>query len=449
MIGALLASTTLVSAQALTDERRAELEANLRELEKQIEVQRQLLANKQGERVTLERDISILEAQIAKAKLSIQARDLEVRKLTGEIGVRNETIGELNEKLEREKQSLAQIIRNTNHIDDVSMVEIILSNQTISEFFEDLDDYEAVKAALQVSFDEIATTKGRTQAEKQTLEEKRKEEEELRRLQELERQEIAARQDEKEDILTVTKGQESTYQNLLTQTEQTAAQIRAALFSFADGGQIPLPTAIALAKQTGAATGIRPAFILGILKQETNIGANVGNGNWKVDMHPSRDVPIFAVIAKTLGINPDTQPVSRAPSYGYGGAMGPSQFIPSTWACYGGYVNSSTGGCGKNPDGTYSGPWEYNSSQDRIARAAGHSNTPSNPWNNLDAFTATALYMADLGAGAKTFAAEREAALRYFAGGNYSNPAYAFYGDSVMQHAAGFEEQIRILDEDS
>jgi hypothetical protein len=181
------------------------------------------------------------------------------------------------------------------------------------------------------------------------------------------------------------------------------------------------------------------------LKQETNIGKNVGTGNWKTDMHPTRDVPVFQVIAATLGLNPDTQAVSAAPSYGYGGAMGPGQFIPSTWACYGGYVNTTTGSCGRGTDGTYAGPWKYEASRDRIAKMAGHPSTPSNPWNNLDAFTATALYMADLGATSQTFTAERTAALRYFAGGNYSNPAYAFYGDSVMGFAAQFQSDIQTL----
>jgi len=73
--------------------------------------------------------------------------------------------------------------------------------------------------------------------------------------------------------------------------------------------------------------------------------------------------------------------------------------------------------------------------------------TPSNPYENLDAFIATGLLMRDNGANAQTYSAERLAALRYFAGwGNASNPAYAFYGDGVMGHAASIEEEMKILD---
>ncbi|MGH7175723.1 MAG: hypothetical protein ACREGR_05205, partial [Minisyncoccia bacterium] len=81
----------------------------------------------------------------------------------------------------------------------------------------------------------------------------------------------------------------------------------------------------------------------------------------------------------------------------------------------------------------------------RIAKLAGHPGTPANPWDNLDGFTAVALYMSDLGAGAGTAGAERTAALKYFAGGAWSNPAFSFYGDSVMQFTAQFQQQIDIL----
>ena len=69
------------------------------------------------------------------------------------------------------------------------------------------------------------------------------------------------------------------------------------------------------------------------------------------------------------------------------------------------------------------------------------------PWNARHAFTATALYVKDLGASAGGFTAERTAALKYYAGGNWSLPANAFYGDQVMNHAATFQQQIDFLKE--
>jgi membrane-bound lytic murein transglycosylase B len=226
------------------------------------------------------------------------------------------------------------------------------------------------------------------------------------------------------------------FQKLLASTRQTAAEIRSELFSLAGGGgKIPLPTAIQLAKRASAATGVRPAFILAVLRQETNLGANVGqcvltNVPNKGDgkglntgtvirgvMKPTRDVDPFMAIMATLGLDPFSMSVSCPQAGGYGGGMGPGQFIPSTWVIY----------------------------KDRIAKLAGHAGVPANPWDNVDAFTATALYMTDLGASIGTYQAERTAALKYFAGSNWKKAANSFYGDSVMKYAADFQEQIDIL----
>ena len=41
------------------------------------------------------------------------------------------------------------------------------------------------------------------------------------------------------------------------------------------------------------ATNVRPALILGILAEESDLGQNVGTGNWRTDMSPSNQ-PLFS-----------------------------------------------------------------------------------------------------------------------------------------------------------
>jgi len=81
----------------------------------------------------------------------------------------------------------------------------------------------------------------------------------------------------------------------------------------------------------------------------------------------------FLAIMKELGMNPNTTPVS-CPIYSdgaYGGAIGPSQFMPRTW------WDSNTG-------------YGY---KKRVAKVLGIA-TPS-PFRNLDAFVGTASYLSD------------------------------------------------------
>jgi len=434
----------------VVSDRRAALEAELVVIEQQIAQQQVLLDDKSRERTSLERDVAILDAQIRKSELQIQARTIAIRKLNTGISQKQETIGALGTKLTREKASLAQILRKTDRINNVTLIEVVLSQETISEFFGDLDTFSDIKLALTLSFGDLEDTREQTKEEKVVLTGKRGDEIELRQLQELERGKIAVFKKEKNKILDITKGEEGAYQTLVNTSKKSAAEIRSELFSLRDSAAIPFGEALALAEKAGSAVGVRPAVILGVLKQETRLGEFLGTGVWFEDMHPTRDKPVFPYIMDVLGLDPASVPVSKAPSYGWGGAMGPSQFIPSTWVCYGGFINVNTNDCNNSKrslswDDFWQGPWEYKASKDRIRVALG-SNTPSNPYNNQHAFTATGMLMADNGADKGTWASERLAALRYFAGWrNAGKSQYAFYGDSVMDHADFFQGQIDIL----
>jgi len=407
----------LVSAQELmTPERRAELERNLASLEAQIAEQQKILGGKQQESASLERDIDILDAKIKEAQLAIKARDLSIQKLSADINGKQKTIGTLTEKLNREKESLAQLIRKTREIDTYSLPEFVLGNGSLSDFFADLDSFDSVKQELHKSFAEIGETRTETEAEKSSLEDKRAEQLDLRHIQELQRKVILAQEKEKQNLLKTTKGQEKIYQQILADKQKSAASIRAALFSLTGTGAIPFEKAYQYASEVGTKTAVRPAFILGIIAEESNLGENVGTGNWQVDMHPTRDRPIFEQICNALGLDPNKMPVSKKAWYGWGGAMGPAQFIPSTWVLY----------------------------QDRIASLSG--SNPPNPWVPKDAFYAAAVLLKDNGADKGTRASERLAALRYLAGWkNATKPAYAFYGNDVMDLADKYQQQIDIL----
>ena len=436
------------SSQAVT-QRQQELQNQLTAIESQIAVQQQLLDTAQNQHQTLQTQINAFDAEIKKTQLQIQAINLTITQLSGNIGVHNQTLSSLSKQLSAEKESLAQILRQTQVLDNYSVVSVALGSQDVSGFFSDLDAFTSIKTALAASFSDIQQTSSSTEAEKEALQARLAEQEQLRTVAQLAKQQILSQEQDKQRLLAETKGIESNYQKLISSNQKTAAQIRSELFTLRDSAAIPFGTALAYAETAQKATGTRAAVTLGVLKQETNLGENLGTGTWRVDMAPNRDQPVFVYITKTLGLDPNRMPVSKKPYYGWGGAMGPGQFIPSTWVCYGGFVNVNTGDCtnaaGMNWNQYWQGPWQYDASKDRVRKLTG-GNAPSNPWNAQDAIMATAMLMADNGAAAGTYSAERLAALRYFAGWTHANnPAYAFYGDGVMEFATQFQQDINQL----
>jgi len=426
---------TSLSHAETQEERRARLEQELRLIEQDIEAKRGDLTALQEGRASLERDIGIIDKKIQTAKLSLKQRDLSITRLQDDITDKQTAIEMVDDRVSKGEESLAQLLRRTREIDDVSLVELALGEGTLGRFFEEVDAFEQVNVALDQSFKEMAVLREELAARKDALEERQIEEEDLRRIQFLQKQAIERDEKEKKEILSVTRGQEKEYQKLIAQREREAATIRSALFNLRDSGAIPFGTAYQYAKEASAKTGVRPALILGVLRQETNLGANVGqclltNDPKKGDgkgkntgrlikavMKPTRDVDPFMEITRELGIDPYTQVVSCPQSVGYGGAMGPAQFIPSTWMLY----------------------------KERLAIATG--TNPPNPWDARTAIFATAMLMMDNGADKGTRQSERLAALRYFAGwGNANKPAFAFYGDGVMEYADGFQRDIDVLE---
>lgn len=428
--------------------RQQELQNQLSNIESQINVQQGLLETAQGKHQTLQTQIDALNAEIKRTQLQIQAINLTITQLNGDIGVHNQTLSDLSAQLEAERESLAQILRQTQMLDQYSVINVVLGSQSVSGLFSDLDAFASIKRALADSFNQIQQTSSSTEVEKEALQARLAEQEQLRTVAQLARQSVQAQQDAKQQLLAQTKGIEANYQKLIATSQKTAAQIRSQLFNLRGSAAIPFGTALTYALAAEKATGTRAAVTLGVLKQETDLGENLGTGTWRVDMAPNRDQPVFVYITQVLGLDPDLMPVSKKPSYGgWGGAMGPGQFIPSTWVCYGGFVNVKTGGCTPS-DGLgmsfWQGPWQYVASKDRV-RTLLNASVPSNPWTPQVAIMATAMLMADNGAGAQTYTAERNAALEYFAGSHYRNPAYSFYGDGVMGFAAQFQQEINQL----
>jgi peptidoglycan hydrolase CwlO-like protein len=419
-------STADTSGSTQTEAYRASLQAQLDAINAQILQQQTILTQAEAQSSSLQQAITVLNAQIASAKLAIQARDLTIQQLTGNITEKQDTIFGLNTQLNAEKDSLAGILREKYQLENTSLIVTMFSADSLSTFFSDLDSFDSINNGLQQSFTEISSTTVATQAQKDALEAQLEQESQLRQVQALQEQQVEARQTQENKLLAQTKGQEKSYQALITSNQKTAAQLRTALFSLTGSAAIPFGKALDYANLAAQQTGIRPAFLLGIIAEESDLGENVGTGSYSVDMNPTRDVPIFKAITASLGLNPDTMPVSKKAWYGWGGAMGPAQFIPSTWAMYAGYVK---------PD------WHYDSGKDRVGKLTG--DTPPNPWDPKDALMASALYLTDSGADAKTPAAEFKAAMCYLAGcGNVGDKSLQFYGNQVLCNELKYQQDI-------
>lgn len=419
-------STALTNAQA----DKARLEAELEKLEKEIAAKQKELDGQKGQSVSISRDIAVLSAQIEKSKLDIKSKNLVIQKLGGEITTKNKKIEALSTKIEKEKESLAQLIRKERQIDNRPILAFILSQENLSEAYGDIDAFASIKKGIQESVDEIRGVKSMTEAERKELEAKKNQEIDTKAELENAKKKVELNEAEKQKLLSISKNKEAEYQKVLNEKAKRKNEILTALFNLRDTSAIPFSKALEYANLASKKTGIRPAFLLAILTQESNLGANVGScyvTNFETGagvssksgktfsnvMKPTRDIKPFIEITSSVGRDPYKTLVScPIGNYGYGGAMGPAQFIPSTW----------------------------NLMKTRVATALGVKT--ADPWSPKDAFMASATYLTDLGAGSQTYTGEKTAACRYYGGGTACTSVTSTYGEQVMTKASNIQTNM-------
>lgn len=399
-----------------SEEERAELEKQLLELEDQISKYESTVSSYKKQGKTLQAEIDRLNTKMKKINLQIKAVESSISNLDKEININKEQVVSTENDLNFNKQALSKSLQNIYEKGDEGLLEIVLKNPKFSHFIDDLNSFVILQDSLRVAVDKIEQLRESLLEAQEQLAIKKSDAIALRSYHDSQKDTLVSSKSEKSQLLSITRGQESRYQELLKETKRTAAQIRSQIFQFLGGGELSFEKAYELAKVAEAATGVRAALILAVLDKESALGQNVGRCSYKTAMHPKRDIPIFLALVGELGINPDTIMVSCANRDGaYGGAMGPAQFIPSTWRLYAARVSDITG------------------------------NKPSSPWRNADAFVGTALYLKDAGATkGSTLSEERQAAARYYAGSRWRSYLWT-YGDRVVSKARKFQQDIDIL----
>ena len=238
---------------------RAKLQAELAALEAEIAQKQNELKGQQGQSQTLTNDINRLKTQIDTAKLNIKAKNVAIAELSGEISDKVGEIQDLSQKMANEKESLAQLLRNTHSIDKQTLVDLILSEDSISEFYSDVAAYDSIKAAVKQSIDKILGLKTETETAKSLLEKKQDQERDAKAAIEQNKAKIEKNKAEQSELLSISKNKEKEYQAVLADRAAKVAAIKAKLFSLAGGSQaIRFDVALQYAEEAEKSTGIAP-----------------------------------------------------------------------------------------------------------------------------------------------------------------------------------------------
>ena len=399
------------------------------EIQKQIDAYQQEIETNHSKARTLETEIGTLNAQIHQLELTIRSLGLSINQTSVEISDTESKISDAENKIAKHRNAIAEFLKLTYESDQKTLTEIMLSTNNLSDFFNAVNDVRLNQEKLKVTIDEINKLKTDLEMQQNDLEDKKSELERSLSLEAVEKKSLDKNKSTKNTILKDTKGQESKFQDLVKKSQKNIEAIRKEITYLEQNG-VSAEEAVKYGNLAAIAAGIRPAFLLAELEQESGLGINVGRcyitdttsgasrniTTGKVyarGINPTRDLALFVSITTELGRDPLQTPISCWPGSGWGGAMGPAQFIPSTWMGY----------------------------RAQISQITGHN--PADPWSIEDAFVAAATKLANGGASSKTRAGEVAASKAYYCGKSTStNRSCINYANQVQNKAAEIEKDL-------
>ena len=210
----------------------AERSNRLQEIETEIAKYSADLQVVGAEKKTLQSAINKLElerkkvnAEISKTETQITSTDLEINKLILEIS-RTES------DIDMAQAGISELIRSQYKTSEESLIEMLLSNQKLSEFWGTYDAHESVRDNLSAKVSELSQAKEVLGDKRKESESKRSSLSSLKNQYSDQNQILTNNRTEQAELLEITKSEEQSYQQLLARQESDRENILKELREF-------------------------------------------------------------------------------------------------------------------------------------------------------------------------------------------------------------------------
>jgi len=350
-----------------------------------------------------EGDVSRLQGAVYSTQADINKTEEKIETVEETIKRKEKEIKDFNKNIEFKRVALERMLQEIYISSEQPLLYLFMKRNYFVDSAVSKDNLSTLKKKILSMIEEINQTKIKIKKEQEELEDKKGEHEEL----------LSVKQFQKSNLLT----EKQVFEKKLKDKKLTVAEINAkiskvksALSSFL-GESFDADDIVEAIEFASDETGVREEFLMAMLDKETDLGRFTGGCTYKNtrirDKNPD-DESIFKDICEELDYNYKKKKVSCALSYGYGGAMGVAQFMPSTWI---GYKN-------------------------RISSYTGHD--PADPWNLTDGVVGMAIKLKD--AGGDKEKGEYKASAIYYCGGNWNRTVCHNYASTVKSWSEGYDE---------
>ncbi len=194
-------------------------------LRKQIAVYEQNIHQRQTEAISLENQIAILEDKTAKTKLDLEATEVEIEQLGLEVEQASVQIEQQQDQIDIQKERLAAFIRQLYEQSKKDYLEILLTNDRFSDFFDEVKYLESVQGEIFSSVERLKVLKDQLLAQRNTLEQSKERMIALRDSLTQMKTQLDEQKDVKQTLIIQSQLSKEKYEQLLSEAraEQLAA----------------------------------------------------------------------------------------------------------------------------------------------------------------------------------------------------------------------------------
>ncbi|MEK7481612.1 MAG: peptidoglycan DD-metalloendopeptidase family protein [Patescibacteria group bacterium] len=208
----------------LQDEIRAKKEESAK-IEEKIGTIKKSIERKQVEALSLQNQMGILEERLEAVRLDIQSTLVELETVQLELKELRLEMDEKNKQIARHKEILSELIRTIQRESDRNYLELLLSNDSFSEFFSEVQYLEEVYLDVGAQARTLRLAKEELQTKETKLSDKERSLEKLKEALAVKQQQVAEQRVYKDNLLKETKENETVFQGMLADLRRQAQTI--------------------------------------------------------------------------------------------------------------------------------------------------------------------------------------------------------------------------------
>jgi len=234
-----------------------ELSNQLKDKEAEIQKLEAHLQDARNQERTLKTQLDLIDGQTKVTTLKIEETNLKIEKLKREISDLSTRIDRIGATLDTLSEILLQrIIQTYKYSNAVSTIDLLFSSHGFADLIERLKYIQVAQAYDKQKLYELQATKLAYNDQKQDKQTRQQEAEKLNKDLEAYKVQLAQQKKDKDELLKITKNDESRYQALIAQLKAELASIAQAISNIGPAiGPVSKGQTIAAMGSTGCSTG--------------------------------------------------------------------------------------------------------------------------------------------------------------------------------------------------